>query len=142
MRARRRPSDHGLKRGRAHAESRMRATCRIERTSGETTSPKGVVTTLWASVYEGKCRLTDFNAFPSTPVVGGAQITVNQPRVLVPVSSPEFLPGDRITILTDPDNHANVNKVLRVIVERVKSGEVQRHVIVDDFQSGVRLNAN
>lgn len=126
-----------LARGRLAAESRMRATCKIERKSGESTSNQGVVTATWGAIYEGKCRITDFNAFPSTPDVGGQIATVNQPRVLVPFSAPEFAPGDRVTIISDPDNAANVSKVLRVVAERVKGQEVQRHLIVEDFQSGV-----
>lgn len=140
-------AEGGLIELRGHAESRMRATCEIERWAGETTVG-GVATDTYAPIYpapewpddhphaDGKCRMTDFNAHPSTPEVAGANVVVNQPRVLIPTGAPKVIPGDRVRILTDPDNPVVPGTVLHVAGVRGKSQEIQRHLICDDLQTG------
>lgn len=116
---------------------RMSATCKVERKAGQSTDRStGKVTTLWTEIYDGPCRLTDFNAHPSTPEVAGQTLTVNQPVVLIPTSSSRVMPGDRVTIATDPDNPVNAGETFRVIAVRDKSQEKQRHLICNHFQDG------
>lgn len=125
-----------LGKGRQAAESRMRATCKIERPGAATTNANtGVVSTTLTSVYTGKCWITDFNAHPSTFDLVGAQVSINQPIVKVPTSAAAIRVGDQITITADPDG-TNANKVFRVVAIRSKSQETARNLICDEIQQG------
>lgn len=139
----------GLSDGRALAESRMTSACVIERTTGQIIkNSAGDDVAEWVQVYpdpewptdhphaDGKCRVTDFNAHPSTPELVGQKITINQPRVLVPVSSPLVKVGDRITVLTCPENPVLAGSVFLVVAIRTKAQETNRNLLCDQVQSG------
>lgn len=126
-----------LARGRQAAESRMRATCKIERPGAATANAStGVVSATLTSIYTGKCWITDFNAHPSVFDLAGAQVSINQPIVKLPVTAAVIRVGDQITITADPDNSANVNKVFRVVAIRSKAQETARNLICDEIQQG------
>lgn len=125
-----------LARGRQAAESRMRATCKIERPGAATTNAStGVVSATLTSIYTGKCWITDFNAHPSVFDLAGAQVSINQPIVKLPVTAAVIRVGDQITITADPDG-SNANKVFRVVAIRSKGQETARNLICDEIQQG------
>lgn len=126
----------GLAELRVHAESKMRATCVIERQSGETTVG-GVVTATWAEVYDGKCELTDFDSHPIEREVAGATVSMSAPSLRVPVSAPEVAINDRVRITSDPDNPDLVGLTAYVSGVRRKSMEKSRRITVSETQSGV-----
>lgn len=126
----------GLAELRIHAESKMRATCVIERKSGETTDG-GVVTSTWDEVYSGKCELTDFSSHPIEREVNGATITTSAPSLRVPVSAPVVKINDRVRITDDADNPDLVGLALYVTEVRRKSMEKSRRITVSDQQTGV-----
>src|SRR5690554_6504584 len=110
-----------LTRGRQASESRMRATCKIERPGAAATNAStGVVSATLTAIYTGKCWITDFNAHPSTFDLVGAQVSINQPILKVPTSAPVIRVGDQITVTADPDG-TNAGKVFRVVAIRSKS---------------------
>ena len=119
------------------AESRMRATCKIERPGDVTTDPTtGAVLPTLTQVYCGKCWVTDFNAHPSVFDSVGAQVSINQPTVRLPVSAPTVRVGDQVSITADLDNAQNAGKVFRVVAVRSKGQETARNLICDEIQQG------
>lgn len=126
----------GLAEMRQHAESRMRATCIIERKTGETTVG-GVVTPTWTEVYVGKCELTDFSSHPIEREVNGATVTTSSPSLRLPVSAPVVKVNDRVRITSDPDNPDLVGLTVYVTEIRRKSLEKSRRITVSDQQTGV-----
>ena len=126
----------GLAELRQHAESKMRATCVIERQSGETTIG-GVVTPTWTEVYDGKCELTDFDSHPMELEVVGGTLTTSSPSLRLPVSAPVVAINDRVRITGDPDNPTLVGLTVYVSGIRRKGMEKSRRITVTDQQSGV-----
>lgn len=126
----------GLAELRIHAESKMRATCVIERPNGETTVG-GVVTPAWTEVYAGKCELTDFDSHPIDREVSGATLTMSSPSLRLPVSAPSVAINDRVRITSDPDNPDLVGLTAYVSGVRRKGMEKSRRITVSDTQSGV-----
>lgn len=114
----------------------MRATCVIERKSGESTVG-GVVTPTWDEIYNGKCELTDFSSHPIEREVVGATVTTSAPSLRIPVSAPVVAINDRVRITSDPDNPDLVGLTVYVAEVRRKSMEKSRRITVTDFQSGV-----
>lgn len=127
-----------LERARVRSEQiRMDATCKIEHKSGEVTNQEtGVVSSTYTEVYSGRCQLSDFNAHPSTPELAGQKVTINQPRVLIPVDSSKVEVGARVTVSTCLENPALVGTVLLVTAVRTKGQEKQRALLCDHVQSG------
>lgn len=126
----------GLAELRIHAESKMRATCVIERKSGEATVG-GVVTTTWTEIYDGKCELTDFDSHPMEREVVGGTLTASSPSLRLPVSAPVVAINDRVRITSDPDNPTLVGLTVYVSGIRRKGMEKSRRITVTDQQSGV-----
>jgi hypothetical protein len=105
-----------LEAGRRVAESRMRATYRFTRESGEAvTDPNtGEVTHPDTVVYEGPAysRYPGL-AFEQSPEVGGAVFTISRLVIRCPFG-PVFKPGDMGECLADPDNPQMVGARVRV----------------------------
>lgn len=127
----------GLAELRDLAESRMRATCKIDRPTGESTSSTGVVTTTWTQVYAGKC----YSRYPglaheSNRDSAGAQVVESRLVVRIPFGT-VIRPGDRVTITADQDNPQLAGVVLRVASIDDQSQATAQRLLVEDFQSGV-----
>ena len=126
----------GLAELRHYAESRMRATCVIERKTGETTTA-GVVTPTWTTIYEGKC----YSRYPGLAQeanrdVSGATVTESRLIVRIPLGA-ACKPGDRVTIAADPDNPQMAGTVLLVESTDDQSQATAQRLLCSDPQSGV-----
>lgn len=118
---------------RRHAESLMTARCVVRRAAGTTTDPDTwEVTRDYTLVYEGRCKPQTYEAFETTPDVGGATLTVQRSRVDFPVGpfAPEV--GDIITI-TDSRDPRLVGRSYRASQESpVKEIATAYRVFVDE----------
>lgn len=137
-----------LARGRRAAIARMRATCIIERPGADETDDDGNVTTTFTQVYpdpewpddhphaDGKC----YSRYPGlaweqTPEVAGATIVSSRLVVRIPFGA-VIRPGDRVTILADPDNPQMAGTKLRVESIDDQSQATAQRLITTDYQSG------
>ena len=126
----------GLAELRAHAASRMRATCKIERKSGQSTNSDGVTSTTFTQVYSGACYLR-YPGLAQEAVrdVAGAQVVESRIVVRIPFGT-VCKPGDRVTITADPDNSQLVNTVLRIESIDDQSQATAQRLLCSDLQSG------
>jgi hypothetical protein len=100
--------------GRRRAEALMLDTCRIRAITGNSTDPStGAVTPTYGSVlYQGKCKLQNQRAFPSTPDAGEHQFTTTPNDLHLPVTAPSTVTtGVEITASVAP---LNVGRTFRV----------------------------
>lgn len=122
---------------RVHAESRMRASCRITRPGLAVTDENGDVTYPVTLVFEGPCytRYPGL-AFEQNADSGG--VSVVQSRIVVRVPfGPIVRPGDVVTIVSDPDNPQLAGTVLRVASIDDQSQSTAQRLLCEDNQAGV-----
>jgi hypothetical protein len=107
--------DRMLTRGRQAAESRMRATCKIERPGAQTSDNDGnPISQAYTEVYNGKCRLHYPGIpFPKEAEIAGADRPTRPQHLSIPFG-PVIHADDRVTISADLDTPQNVGMVLRV----------------------------
>jgi hypothetical protein len=96
-----------LARGRQAAEAGMADTCLIRRSIGTTTDDfSGEISTIYQTIYEGKCRLQQSQAEAHPQDVGQAYILIQKLELQLPVSATGLQVGDEVTITSaanDPD---------------------------------------
>lgn len=105
----------GLTELRQAAESRMRATCKIERPGAATSDDDGnPVSQSYTQIYAGKCRLHYPGIpFPEEAEIAGADRPTRPQHLSIPFGT-TVQADDRVTITADPDTPQNVGTVLRV----------------------------
>jgi Family of unknown function (DUF6093) len=102
-------------RGRWAAQAQMLDTCIIEHPTGDTTdAATGAVTTTYATVYTGQCKVNHVGA-PAVQEVGEAHLAVLSPTVNVPMSVVGVVEGDRVTITDCQLDAELVGKVFRIM---------------------------
>lgn len=122
---------------RTQAESRMRGTCTIDRPTDETTTDDdGVVTTVFESVYTGKC----YTRYPglaqeANREIGGATVVESRIVVRIPFGT-IHRPGDRVTITADLDNPQLAGDVYTVESIDSQSQATAQRLLCSDNQSG------
>lgn len=128
----------GLAELRAHAASRMRGECVIERaTDGGTTNSDGVyVPEEFEEVYAGACYLR-YPGLAQEAVrdVAGAQVVESRIVVRIPFGA-VVRPGDRVTVASDPDNPQLAGVVLRVESIDDQSQATAQRLLCSDLQAG------
>lgn len=117
----------------------MRATCKIERKSGQSVSG-GKTTPTYEQIYSGKCytRYPGL-AWEQTPEVAGQPLVTSRLVVRIPFGSVSR-PGDLVTITADPDNPQLVNTVLRVESIDDQSQATAQRLICTDQQRGFAID--
>jgi hypothetical protein len=102
--------------GRRRAEALMLDTCRIRAVTGNTTDPgTGVVTPTYGPVlYQGKCKLQNQRAFPSTPDAGEHQFTTTPNELHLPVTVPATVTTSVLVEITAAVDPVNVGRKFRV----------------------------
>lgn len=95
---------------RAHAESMMRDTIRLERQTGTTPDPVTLEEVpTWATVYDGKARIQRTGQVsPSEQVVGEVEFGLNAVLIQLPLTAVGVKKGHRVTVAavgpeSDPD---------------------------------------
>ena len=92
--------------GRAAAERLMRATVRVEREVGQIvydpdgTNPRRET----LLIYEGRGKIQSYEGHEQPVSAAGQARTLVRTRVDVPVGSGTFIPGDKVTVLENPDD--------------------------------------
>lgn len=128
---------HALQHGRAAFLRRMRGTCQIDRPTGTTDDGKGGVTETLIAVATAPCYIRYPGlAHESTFDVAGASVSQSRVVVRVPFGT-VYRPGDRVTVLSDPDNPQLVGTVLRVASIDDMSQATAQRLLCEDNQSGV-----
>lgn len=109
----------------------MRASCRVER-PGKPDPLTGLPS--WTQVYDGRCytRYPGL-AFEQSPEAGGAVFTVSRLVVRVPFGV-AYRPGDRVTIVSDPDNPQMAGTRLRVASIDDQSQASAQRLLCEDYQ--------
>lgn len=95
-----------LARGRAAAEARMVDACTVQRKTGESEGPGGVISPTWSQVYAGKCRVQVRTEAGSPADVGEASVIITRHEIHLPISAVGILEGDQVTMTAatyDPD---------------------------------------
>lgn len=127
----------------------MRATCVIERKTGQIDDGRGGVTTVWEQVYPDHSWPADhpdaagpcYTRYPglaneSTFDSAGASVVQSKLVLRVPFGV-AFRPGDRATILADIDNPQMAGTVLRVASIDDMSQATAQRLLCEDNQAGV-----
>lgn len=127
----------GLAELRAHAQTRMRASCTITRPGAPVTDEYGDVSILDSTVFEGPCytRYPGL-AFEQNADVGGASVVASRIVVRIPFG-PICRPGDVVTITADPDNPQLVGTRLQVASIDDQSQATAQRLLCVDYQAGV-----
>lgn len=126
--------------GRAAVLARMRGTYLVEREDGFTEGElPGQIIPKWVKIWEGPgyARYPGL-AFEERPVVGGFQFTVSRIVVRVPFG-PVFRPGDRVTVISDPDNTQLNGTQLRVASIDDQSQSTAQRLLCEDFQKDAKV---
>ena len=121
-------------RGRVRAEALMHDACTIEHPTGETTVG-GVITTTYATVYAGKCRVQIIFEQGRPEDIGQAFRVIERREVQVPVSVTGVVEGDRVTVTAsalDPDLVGAVYTVRDVLA---KTHLISRRLTVQEATS-------
>ena len=122
---------------------RMRGTYLVERENGTTEGDlPGSVVPNWETVWEGPgyTRYPGL-AFEQTPTVGSFQFTVSRVVVRVPFG-PVFRPGDRVTVVSDPDNPQIEGTLLRVASIDDQSQATAQRLLCEDFQKDAKVGGS
>lgn len=131
------------------AESRMRSQIKITRIAVDefgnpvqVTTPDGDVTEERVTVYTGKARIHyPGTPWPSTPDVGGAEVTIRPIFTSIPIGA--VLPlgalevGDLVNVVSDLDTPALAGDVYRVIEPGNASQETAQRVLCQHYGAGV-----
>lgn len=129
--------DRVLRMGRDAFLRRMRGTCQIDRPTGTTGDGKGGVTETLESVATVPCYIRYPGlAYESTYDSAGASVSQSRVVVRVPFGV-VYRPGDRVTVLSDPDNPQLVGTVLRVASIDDMSQATAQRLLCEDNQAGV-----
>lgn len=100
--------------GRLRAESLMVSTCTIDRPGTPTEGPGGVITVPYTGVYSGKCRIKPGAPHGERVEIGEAGRVVARTLAWLPVSAPDVLEGDRLTITANAADTNLIGKTFRV----------------------------
>lgn len=112
--------------------------CTIVRVTGQTEGPGGVLTPTTTTVYSGKCRMmvrTRERLGGSWVEAGEAQVIASRLELQLPVSAPEVLEGDRVTITLSTLDPVMQGKTYTVRDAMVKSHLAHRRVTVMEVSS-------
>lgn len=140
---------NAIARGRAAFIDRMRATCVIDRLDATTIDDDGRTARARTQIYpdpsrhagdphaDGKCYVRYPGvAFETNKQSAG--VTIVDSRVIVRIPfGPIIRPGDRVRILTDPDNPQLAGSVYRVASIDDQSQATAQRLLCDDLQAGV-----
>ncbi len=140
---------NALDRGRAAFIDRMRATCIIDRPVDKTIDDDGRSSIAYAQVYpdpawspghphaDGKCYVRYPGvAFETNRASAGVTIVDSRVIVRIPFGT-VHRPGDRVRILTDPDNPQLVGTRYRVASIDDQSQATAQRLLCSDYQAGV-----
>lgn len=127
--------------GQARVEfvGRMRARCHIERPEGVDEDGKGGAAGRLVTVGqpETPCYLRYPGlAFETNLDLAGSRVAQSRVVIRVPFGA-IYRPGDRVTILSDPDNPQLVGTVYRVASIDDMSQATAQRLLCEDNQSGV-----
>lgn len=125
-------------RARLAAEKLMADTCSIVRVTGQVEGPGGVITPTTTTVYTGKCRMmvrTRERLGGSWVEAGEAQVIASRLELQLPVSAPEVLEGDRVTMTVSTLDPVMQGKTYVVRDAMVKTHLVHRRVTVMEVSS-------
>lgn len=92
--------ESALYRGRRKIEARMVDMCTVKRRSGQNTSPSGVITPTFSTIYTGKCRIQagSDGERGAERDVGQARVVITKITLQIPISAPALKDGDEVTI--------------------------------------------
>lgn len=119
----------------AHAESMMVDACRITRlVDAWTTDPATGrdVPAPPAVIYEGKCKVTSYQPYETTPEVGGMTEVLQRYYVHVPVTAGPFEIGDLITITAGANDPTTLDRTFRVAGLHEKTWQTAQRLLVDE----------
>lgn len=119
---------------RAHAESRMKSTCRIGvRTSGTDPDTLEPVDTVADPIYEGPCRLRFASSTVSERNSGSQQFGDQQGVLSLPVADASVgVKRDMVAVITaNPNDPALVGMVLRITGSEVQTTATARRFSVE-----------
>lgn len=120
---------------RAHAESRMKDLCRVERKGEPVRDPaNGTYSDTWTLVYEGKCRVQNDSNLIRTTMTGERERSVDDTSLHVPMSVTGIEVGDRATITAAVNDPDLVNRVLWVSGHFHKADATARRLPVSEIQ--------
>lgn len=125
-------------RGRAAAERLMLDTCSIKRLSGQVTDREtGVITSTYASVYAGKCKVQQQTrgGIPRPEDVGEAQVYLSRIEVHVPMSVTGIAADDIVTITASALDVDLVNRVFHIREIDHKTFLTARRLSVEEVTS-------
>jgi hypothetical protein len=106
-----------LARGRAQAESLMRAAVTITRVSGTVRDTDGYDQPSTTPVYTGKARIVRATTAPNPVDVAGQTLTVVRPQINLPVGAYTMQVGDVATVTANPDDVSLVGHRYRLAAE-------------------------
>lgn len=128
---------HVLQRGRDAFARRMRGTCDVRRPNGTTPDGRGGETPILEPVSGNLPCYVRYPGLAHESTFDSAGVSVPQSRVVVRVPfGAIYRPGDRITILSDPDNPQLVGTVLRVASIDDMSQATAQRLLCEDNQAG------
>jgi hypothetical protein len=123
-----------LARGRTAAAALMVDACTIARPTGESTSG-GVVTQTTTQIYSGKCRIQERDSAGGGLTVGEAYRIVRRLELQIPVSAPQLLEGDRVTVTASALDPQMVGKTYAVRDTLAKTHATCRRATVIEVTS-------
>lgn len=128
-----------LKRGRAAFESRCRATCSIERSTGESViDDYGREYPEVIMVYDRLPCYLSYDGVPFESTYDLAGVSVTQGRIeLVTATGRDIAVDDVVEVLEDPDNPLLVGTRYRVASRVPRSQATRQRVLLEDNQKGV-----
>jgi hypothetical protein len=127
-----------LLRGRQLVERLMVETCTVVRKTGQTVGAGGVITPITTTVYTGKCRIvvrTRERLGGSYTDVGEELRVLSRLELQVPISAPELLEADKVTITAATYDPQLVGKLYTVRDVMHKSYLTSRRVTITELSS-------
>lgn len=121
-------------RGRRLAEKGMTASLVVRRPTGKLIeNPDWTVSPEYLVIYEGKGKITTYEAHETTVVAGEATHVVQRSSAHFPVGSLAPLPGDVVTVLAEPVDPLLVGRSFRIVQQYpTRSHATAYRVFIDD----------
>ncbi len=121
--------------GRAAAERSMIDTCTVQRTTGESEGPGGVITPTTSTVYTGACRVQVRAETGTQSDVGEASLILTRHEIHLPISAVGIREGDVVTITASTNDPDLVGRTYAVRDVLTKSEATARRVTAVEVNS-------